>query len=104
MKTYTVNITDEVDALNAFGANLRAFGAGDGAGEDPSFVDEPDRDAVDLELGRVADLGVRDEPADALVAHVTKQLSPHKRPRAVHFLAELPRNAMGKVQKKLLGG
>ena len=44
-----------------------------------------------------------DEPADALVAHVTGQLSPHKRPRAVHFLAELPRNAMGKVQKKLLG-
>ena len=40
--------------------------------------------------------------ADELVAHVVEQLSPHKRPREVHFVAELPRNAMGKVQKKKL--
>jgi malonyl-CoA/methylmalonyl-CoA synthetase len=43
---------------------------------------------------------------DASVAELTDcvsaQLSPHKRPRAVHFLEELPRNAMGKVQKKKL--
>jgi malonyl-CoA/methylmalonyl-CoA synthetase len=38
-----------------------------------------------------------------LIAHVSELLSPHKRPRAVHFMKELPRNAMGKVQKKLLG-
>jgi fatty acid CoA ligase FadD36 len=29
-------------------------------------------------------------------------LAPHKRPRTVHFLFELPRNAMGKVMKKEL--
>ncbi len=29
-------------------------------------------------------------------------LSQHKRPREVVFVGELPRNAMGKVQKKLL--
>jgi fatty acid CoA ligase FadD36 len=28
----------------------------------------------------------------------------HKRPREVRFVTELPRNAMGKVQKKLLPG
>jgi malonyl-CoA/methylmalonyl-CoA synthetase len=29
-------------------------------------------------------------------------LTPHKRPRKVHFLDALPRNEMGKVQKKRL--
>ena len=41
--------------------------------------------------------------AAELTNFVIEQLSPHKRPRAVHFLDELPRNAMGKVQKKQLG-
>ena len=44
------------------------------------------------------------EDAEALCAFVAERLSPHKRPRAVHFLEELPRNAMGKVQKKRLAG
>jgi malonyl-CoA/methylmalonyl-CoA synthetase len=38
-----------------------------------------------------------------LVDHVVATLTPHKRPREVRFLAALPRNAMGKVQKQLLG-
>jgi fatty acid CoA ligase FadD36 len=33
---------------------------------------------------------------------VARTLSVHKRPRRVELVAELPRNAMGKVQKKLL--
>jgi non-ribosomal peptide synthetase component E (peptide arylation enzyme) len=40
----------------------------------------------------------------SLARFVAERLSPHKRPRDVHFLLELPRNAMGKVQKKLLAG
>ena len=32
------------------------------------------------------------------------QLTKHKRPREVHFLDELPRNAMGKVMKRELEG
>lgn len=47
--------------------------------------------------------GQAQDPA-VLSSFVADRLSPHKRPRDVHFLAELPRNAMGKVQKKLLGG
>jgi malonyl-CoA/methylmalonyl-CoA synthetase len=39
----------------------------------------------------------------ALIDHVASELAPHKRPREVRFLDELPRNAMGKVQKKKLG-
>lgn len=41
-------------------------------------------------------------PADALVQLVASTLSAHKRPREVRVVDELPRNAMGKVQKKLL--
>ena len=44
--------------------------------------------------------GAVDEPA--LISHVANSLSAHKRPREIHFVDELPRNAMGKVQKALL--
>jgi fatty acid CoA ligase FadD36 len=39
---------------------------------------------------------------DAVSAFVAEQLSVHKRPREVRVVEGLPRNAMGKVQKKLL--
>jgi len=38
----------------------------------------------------------------ALIDHVALTLSVHKRPREVRVVTELPRNAMGKVQKALL--
>ncbi len=40
--------------------------------------------------------------APDLIAHVAQALSKHKRPREVHFLKELPRNAMSKVRKQEL--
>jgi fatty acid CoA ligase FadD36 len=40
--------------------------------------------------------------AGELTDFVAARLSVHKRPRTVRFLAELPRNAMGKPQKRLL--
>jgi fatty acid CoA ligase FadD36 len=40
--------------------------------------------------------------AAELTDYVATRLSAHKRPRTVRFLPELPRNAMGKPQKKLL--
>ena len=40
----------------------------------------------------------------ALEDHVASLLSPHKRPREVHPVDALPRNAMGKVQKTALRG
>lgn len=36
---------------------------------------------------------------DALLAHAAEQLAPFKRPRSVHFVDRLPRNALGKVLK-----
>jgi malonyl-CoA/methylmalonyl-CoA synthetase len=45
-----------------------------------------------------------DAPAEKeLIDHVAGELAPHKRPREVRFLDELPRNAMGKVVKQRLG-
>ncbi|MEU6831821.1 acyl-CoA synthetase [Nocardia beijingensis] len=38
-----------------------------------------------------------------LIDHVAGQLSAHKRPREIRVVDALPRNAMGKVQKKQLG-
>ena len=62
---------------------------------------EPDDD-----LGEriVAWVVLRDDAAPGeLAEHVAQALAPHKRPREVHFLDELPRNAMGKVVKTQLG-
>ena len=38
----------------------------------------------------------------ALIDHVARALTPHKRPRAILFVDSLPRNALGKVQKREL--
>jgi len=45
-----------------------------------------------------------DAPPDAaeLIDAVARELSPHKRPREVRFISELPKNAMGKVMKRAL--
>ena len=46
-----------------------------------------------------------DRPGEReLSDHVARLLTPHKRPRVVRYLDELPRNAMGKVVKKELRG
>jgi fatty acid CoA ligase FadD36 len=46
--------------------------------------------------------GDSEEVAAQLITHVAEDLSWHKRPREVRFVPALPRNAMGKVQKKAL--
>lgn len=58
----------------------------------------------DPDLGQRIVAFVVGEPGtgDALIDHVASQLSWHKRPREVRFVEALPRNPMGKVQKKLL--
>ncbi len=57
----------------------------------------------DSDLGqRIVAYVVGDADPDQLIQHVAEQLSAHKRPRAVHIVDSLPRNAMGKVLKKEL--
>jgi malonyl-CoA/methylmalonyl-CoA synthetase len=86
-----------------------------GAGEiEVSLLEHPAVSEVAVTAGPDEDLGERiiawvvaengadPDPKD-LIDHVAQQLAPHKRPREVHFLDELPRNAMGKVVKQRLG-
>jgi fatty acid CoA ligase FadD36 len=64
----------------------------------------------DDDLGqRIVAVVVAEDPtaaptAEELIAAVGAALARHKRPREVRFAAALPRNAMGKVQKKALLG
>ena len=63
---------------------------------------EPDEDLGERVVAWVvAEPGTNPTP-DELAGHVADQLAPHKRPRTVRFLDELPRNDMGKVTKKQL--
>jgi malonyl-CoA/methylmalonyl-CoA synthetase len=72
--------------------------------DDAAVTGEPDEDLGE----RVVAWVVLRESAHAgereLIDHVAAQLAPHKRPRVVRFLEELPRNELGKVQKNRLGG
>jgi benzoate-CoA ligase len=45
-----------------------------------------------------------DVPASELQAYVRERLQPHKYPRIVEFVAELPKTASGKVQRFALRG
>ena len=63
----------------------------------------PDDDLGERIVAWVAVEDTQDQPdADELVDHVAGLLAPHKRPREVRFVDELPRNAMGKVLKQEL--
>ncbi len=64
-----------------------------------AVIGEPDRDLGQRIVAFVVADGVGEQ---ALIEHVATQLSVHKRPREVRFVTELPRNAMGKVQKARL--
>jgi malonyl-CoA/methylmalonyl-CoA synthetase len=87
------------------------IGAGEIEGclrEHPAVEDAAVTGEADDDLGErvVAWIVLRDGATaheSELVDHVAGQLAPHKRPRDVHFLDELPRNDMGKVQKARLG-
>lgn len=43
----------------------------------------------------------RPPPVEALLAYAAERLAPYKRPRVVHFVDALPRNALGKVRAAL---
>jgi fatty acid CoA ligase FadD36 len=65
-----------------------------------AVVGAPDADLGQRLVAFVVAHGVDEEQ---LTAHVAAELSWHKRPRSVVFVDELPRNAMGKVDKSRLG-
>ena len=63
---------------------------------------EEDPDLGEKIIAWVVADGERPSETD-LIDHVAGELAPHKRPREIRFLDELPRNAMGKVVKQRLG-
>jgi malonyl-CoA/methylmalonyl-CoA synthetase len=65
---------------------------------------EPDDDLGERIVAWVVPAEEAEKPGEQELAdHVARLLTPHKRPRVVRYLDELPRNAMGKVMKKRLG-
>jgi malonyl-CoA/methylmalonyl-CoA synthetase len=71
--------------------------------EDAAVTGEADDDLGERVVAWVVLRDGAEASADALADHVATELAPHKRPRSVRFLAELPRNELGKVQKRRLG-
>ncbi len=63
---------------------------------------EPDADLGERIVAWVVAEGDPRPAPRELIDHVAGELAPHKRPREIRFLDELPRNAMGKVVKQRL--
>jgi malonyl-CoA/methylmalonyl-CoA synthetase len=63
---------------------------------------EPDPDLGERIVAWIVARPGESPSEDELAGHVADMLTPHKRPRVVRFVDELPRNEMGKVQKKRL--
>jgi malonyl-CoA/methylmalonyl-CoA synthetase len=65
-----------------------------------AVVGTPSEEWGELVTAFVVPVGAGDaESADELMAYAAEQLAPFKRPRSVHFVPALPRNALGKVVK-----
>lgn len=70
--------------------------------KDAAVTGEPDADLGERVIAWVVLRNGADVSADELAEYVAAELAPHKRPRAVRFLDDLPRNELGKVQKQRL--
>ncbi len=62
----------------------------------------PDDDLGERVVAWIVRADGEEAEGEELIELVANQLAPHKRPREVRFVDELPRNALGKVQKRLL--
>jgi malonyl-CoA/methylmalonyl-CoA synthetase len=70
--------------------------------EEAAVTGEPDADLGERIVAWIVARPGAAPSADELAGHVADLLTPHKRPRTVRFVEALPRNEMGKVQKKRL--
>jgi malonyl-CoA/methylmalonyl-CoA synthetase len=70
--------------------------------KEAAVTGEPDPDLGERIVAWIVTREGKQPSEDELAGHVADLLTPHKRPRVVRFVDELPRNEMGKVQKKRL--
>jgi fatty acid CoA ligase FadD36 len=94
-----------VDLIKSGGFKIGAGEVEAALRDHPAVADAAVVGAPDADLGQaVVAFVVPEGPVtgDQLTAFVAERLSAHKRPRRVVLVAELPRNAMGKVLKKRL--
>jgi malonyl-CoA/methylmalonyl-CoA synthetase len=70
--------------------------------KEAAVTGEPDPDLGERIVAWIVTAEGQSPSEDELAGHVADLLTPHKRPRVVRFLDQLPRNEMGKVQKKRL--
>ncbi len=67
-----------------------------------AVIGAPDEDLGERIVAFVVCMDGAAPRPEELAEHVARLLAPHKRPRLVRLVASLPRNAMGKVLKKVL--
>jgi malonyl-CoA/methylmalonyl-CoA synthetase len=70
--------------------------------EEAAVTGEPDADLGERIVAWIVPRAGAQPSREELADHVARLLTPHKRPRTVHLLEGLPRNEMGKVQKRRL--
>jgi malonyl-CoA/methylmalonyl-CoA synthetase len=93
-----------VDLIKSGGYKIGAGEIENALLEHPGVVEaavtgEPDPDLGERIVAWIVP-AERRPPEQELVDHVARLLAPHKRPRAVRYLDQLPRNDMGKVIKR----
>lgn len=96
------------DIINSGGYKIGAVEIENALLEHPGVAEaavtaEPDPDLGERIVAWIVPSGQAPDEAE-LAAHVARLLSPHKRPRKVRMVDSLPRNDMGKVQKRALTG
>ncbi len=98
---------NSTDIIKSGGFKIGAGEIEDALLEHPAVAEAAVKGWPDDDLGERVCAWIVTQPdavttGDALAMHLADVLVAHKRPRHIIFVDELPRNAMGKVQKSLL--
>jgi malonyl-CoA/methylmalonyl-CoA synthetase len=97
------------DLIKSGGYKIGAGEIENALNEHPAVLESAVTGEPDDDLGErivawvVVEEGAARPSERELADHVARLLTPHKRPREVRYLNQLPRNAMGKVTKTTLG-